>query len=208
MINRKELFSFLAIVLVVSISLGLFLSFSRLLSILLAIFFVFMINILAKKVTSFYLDSNIEIKIWEIRRYWLWPTNYFKKPVKAGLFFPIFFSLATMGYFVWMASLVFDIKPSVHRAAKRHGVFSYSEVSEDHIGYIATAGVIANLLFAFIGYLIGFSEFARFNIYLALFSLVPISDLDGNKIFFGNITLWSALATITLIVLSYSFLVI
>ena len=90
-----------------------------------------------------------------------------------------------------MASLVFDIKPHVYRAAKRHGLYSYSEVNESHIGTIAAAGVLTNLVFAVIGYLLGFAYFSKINIYFAFFNMLPISELDGNKIFFGNLLLWA-----------------
>ncbi|MFH1612733.1 MAG: hypothetical protein ABIB46_03245, partial [bacterium] len=76
------------------------------------------------------------------------------------------------------------------------------------IAYIAAAGIFVNLLFAFLAYLIGFSEFAKLSIWFAFFNMIPISNLDGNKIFFGSKVLWSFLATITLIALGYTFLVI
>ena len=50
-----------------------------------------------------------------------------------------------------------------------------------------------------IGYLLGFTEFSKLSIYYALFNMFPISSLDGNKIFFGNIVLWSFLASLVVI---------
>lgn len=203
------------VAIIISLSLSLFVRFedvfgfiSILVIAFLSVFFAILVNVLAKKVLSFYLDSEIEMRIWEIQRYGFWKRAYLRKPLKAGIFFPLIFSLATAGYFVWMASLVFDIKPTVHRAVKRHGIYSYSEISEEHMGYIAAAGVFANLFFAFIGYLIGFSEFAKINIYLAFFNLIPLSDLDGNKIFFGSLPLWTFLSVLVLLVLGLTFLII
>ena len=82
-----------------------------------------------------------------------------------------------------MAPLVFDVRAKIYRTAKRHGIYSFSDVSEDHLAYIAGAGILINLLAAALGYLIGFSEFAKFNIWFAFFNLIPLSNLDGNKIF-------------------------
>ena len=65
-----------------------------------------------------------------------------------------------------------------------------------------------DICFAVLGYLVGFTEFARLNIFLAFFSMIPISDLDGNKIFFGSQIMWSFLAAITLIGLGYAFFLI
>ena len=98
-----------------------------------------------------------------------------------------------------MASLVFEVKPKSYRAAKRHGLYTFSEMTEEHMGYIAAAGIFATLVFAVIGYLLGFTEFSKLSIYYALFNMFPISSLDGNKIFFGNIVLWSFLASLVVI---------
>src|SRR3989344_5153389 len=120
----------------------------------------------------------------------------------------IILAILTFGRVVWMASLVFEVKPTTYRAAKRHGLYSYSEMTEAHIGYIAAVGILANLFFAFIGYLLGFSEFSRLSIFYVFFNMLPFSDLDGNKVFFGNIILWSFLAALTLIGLAYAFFLI
>ncbi|MEX0920547.1 MAG: hypothetical protein WDZ69_03135 [Candidatus Pacearchaeota archaeon] len=208
MIKTKEFLPAILTVIIISFSLALFREIGLFLTILLAVFLAILINILAKKISAFYLDSEIEIKFWEIERYGFRPWMYFKKPVYLGAFLPVITSLLSVGNFVWMASLIFDVKPKTYRAAKRHGLYSFSEMTEDHIGLIASAGVLANLFFAIVGYLIGFSEFAKVNIYLAFFSMIPLSDLDGNKIFFGNLTLWTFLATLVLIGLGYALFII
>ena len=175
---------------------------------LLSVFIIIIVNIMAKKITSYYLDSSIEVRLWEIKRYGFKPKTHFKNPFPAGLFIPIILLVLSLGYFKWMASLTFDIKNKVHRAAKRHGLYSFSEISENHLGLIAASGVVVNLILAIAGYLIGYNTFAKLNIFYAFFNLLPLSDLDGNKIFFGSLILWSFLASITLIGLAYVFLVI
>ncbi len=75
-------------------------------------------------------------------------------------------------------------------------------MSENHIGAIAAAGIIVNLVFVLIGYLIGYEEFAKLNLYYVLFNMLPISDLDGNKIFFGNLITWTVLFAIILVILA------
>jgi len=208
MLNLKEISSILVVVLVITLAIGLFKSIGALLYTLLAVFFVFLVNILAKKIASFYLDSEIEIKLWGIQRYGFKPRHYFKRPFPAGILFPIILAIISLGNFIWMACLVFDVKPKIYRAAKRHGLYSYSEMTESHIGLIAAAGVMANLIFAVVGYLMGFSEFSRLSIFLAFFNMIPLSDLDGNKIFFGSLVLWSFLAALVLIGLGYVFFLV
>lgn len=204
MFEKKEI----GVLVLVTIILALTISFLKtgvLLGVLLAVFIILLLNIVAKKIAAFYLESEIEIKPWQMERYGFESHQYFKKPFPIGIFFPIIVSLVSFGKLFWMASMVFDVKPKVYRAAKRHELYSFSEMTENHMASIAATGVFVNLIAAVIGYLLGFSDFARLNIYFAFFSMLPLSDLDGNKMFFGNIVLWSFLATIVLIGLGYAF---
>ena len=208
MLNAKEILTILIVTAVLALTLSFAKGASVLLVMLLAVFLILLINTVAKKISGFYLDSEIEVDIWKIQRYGFKPTSYLKKPFPAGIFFPIIFAILSLGRVVWLASLVFEVKPASYRVAKRHGLYSYSEMTEDHIGYIAAAGIFANLFFAFVGYLLGFEEFARLSIYYTFFNMLPFSDLDGNKVFFGNIILWSFLAALVLIGLAYAFFLI
>lgn len=208
MINPKEARVIVASTIVLAAVVGFFKSLDTFLYTLLAVFLVLAINIIAKKITSFYLESEIEMRFWEIGRWGFKPRQKFGRPFPAWIFFPILSSAITLGHFVWMSIMVFDVKPKSYRAAKRHGLYSFSEMTEDHIGFIAAAGVVANLVFAFLGYLIGFSEFTRLNLYMAFFSMLPFSDMDGNKIFFGSLILWSFLAVVTVIGLGYALFLI
>lgn len=208
MFNLKEIYSILGIVILLGIVFGVFGTLQAFPYTLLAIFLVFVINVLAKKLMSIYLDSEIEIKLWEFKRYGFKPKHSLKKAFPAGIFLPILFAIITLGNFIWMSALVFEVKPKIARAAKRFGLYSYSEMTEQHIGLIAASGVIANLIFAVVGYLAGFPEFSKLSIFLAFFSMIPLSDLDGNKIFFGSLILWSLLAAFVLVGLGYVFFLV
>ncbi|GBE19739.1 MAG TPA: hypothetical protein ENG87_04430 [Candidatus Pacearchaeota archaeon] len=210
MLNLKEITAILVITLILAFSATLIENQTIFLYALLSIFLIILINITAKKVTSYYLDSEIEVKLWEINRWGFAAHRRFKRPFPSGAFFPIiskilFFPISN---FVWMASLIFDVKTKIHRAAKRHGLYTFSEMTEYHLGLIAAAGIMANLIFSFVGYLINFPDFARLNIYYAFFNMLPLSDLDGNKIFFGSIVLWSFLATLVLIGILFTIFII
>lgn len=208
MLNKKEIVYILAVTLILAFTISLVESIEIFLYTLSSIFLILLINISAKKIMSFYLDSEIEIKIWEIKRYGFKIKKQFKKQFPAGLFLPIIVTAFSFGYITWMASLVFDVKPKIYRAAKRRGIYSFLEMTESQFGLIASSGIIANLIIAVISYFMGFSDFARLNIYYAFFNMIPISDLDGNKIFFGNLVLWVFLAVITLIGLGYALFLI
>jgi len=206
MLTKKEIIAILVTTIILAFAINLLSSIESFLYTLLAVFVIILANLIVKKITSFYLDSEIETSLWEIKRYGVKAHHRFKKSFPAGAFLPILSKLILfpLNSFVWMASLVFDVKAKNYRAAKRHGLYKFSEMTEDHIGYIAAAGIATNLVLAIIGYLIGYPLFTKLNIYYAFFNMIPISNLDGNKIFFGNLVLWIFLAVITLIGLGYA----
>ncbi|MCH8945387.1 MAG: hypothetical protein IIA85_00495 [Nanoarchaeota archaeon] len=208
MFNKKEIAHILVIVLVLTFALTILRNLENFHFVLLSVFIVILVNISAKKIASHYLDSEIEVRIWEMKRFGFKPNRHLKKPVPMGALLPLIFVGLTYGYLVWMASLVFEVKAKIHRAAKRYGLYTFSEMTEYHIGLIASAGIIANLIAAVIGYLAGYPKFAELAIYYSFFNMIPFSDLDGNKIFFGSMILWSFLASLVLIGLGYVFFVI
>jgi len=85
---------------------------------------------MAKKIAAFYLDSEIEIRLWELKRYWYRKHDYFKKPIPAGAFMPLIVTVLTYGYTTWLAPLVFEVKPTIYRAARRWGLYTFSEMTE------------------------------------------------------------------------------
>jgi Zn-dependent protease len=209
MLNKKEGVIIIVTALILAFSISIMnLSWNTFSSALLIVFIILALNIAAKKVMGYYVESDVEIKLWEMQRYGFKAHQYFKKAIPIGAIIPILSSLITFGHFKWLAAMVFEVKPKVYRAAKRHGLYNFSEMTEYHIGLIAATGILINLLAAAIAYFLGFSEFARISIYFAFFNMIPISDLDGNKIFFGSLTLWAFLACLTLIAVGYAFLLI
>ena len=217
MLNKKEIIIITVVAIILSFTISMMETMDSVKYALISVLIILSLNTAAKKIAANHYDSQIEVKLWDIKRYGLFgiftrgykhPSRKLKRPFPAGAFFPILFAFFTFGTVKWMASLVFDVKAKIHRAAKRHGLWSFSEMTEYHIGLIAAAGIIINLAAAIIGYLINQPEFAKLNIYFAFFNMLPISDLDGNKIFFGSKILWTFLATITLIGTFYAIFLI
>ncbi len=204
MLNKKEIISIVLITIILSFLINIGQEISKVGYILLSIFCIFLINITAKKIIAYYLDSKIEIKLWEIKRYGFMAHQHFKKSFPAGIIFPIIFRILFFPFsiFTWMAPLVFEVKSKTYRAAKRFGLYTFSEMSEYHIGLIAAAGIMANLLFVVLAYLINLPpemHFIELSIFFTFFNILPFSDLDGNKIFFSSIVLWSFITAIILI---------
>lgn len=211
MFDKKEL----AIIIVSSIIIGFMISSFQTSDVLgysiLSILLIVSINTIVKKIAGSFFESEVKINLWEIQRFGWKPESKFKNPMPAGIIFPIIFKLISLGKINWLAFLTFDVEAKVSRAAKRHDIYTFSELSEYHLGVIAAWGIAANLFFAAIWGLIGGPSemnFIHLSIYYALFNMIPISDLDGNKIFFGSIVLWSFLAAIILLGILFSFLVI
>lgn len=167
MLNKREIFFVLATVLVVSLLVYLANPTGFSLLIFLAVFCAFAVNVFAKKIAAFYLDSRIEVKMLELVQYGFKPQKRFKTPFPLGAF-------------------VFEAKPEIHKAARKRGLYGFSEVTESQTGAIAAAGIFANLFFALGSYLAGFHQFAVYSVYYALFNVIPLFSLDGNKIFYGS----------------------
>jgi hypothetical protein len=214
MLNKREILPILLIIIIISFSVSLSLDMTAdwkvLGGALFAVSLVVLASIFTKKIIAYILDSEIEMKVWEIGKYGFSKDKNSKKPFPLGAFLPIIskiilFPIKSM---VWMASLVFDIKPRVYRGAKRHGLYTFSEITEAQLGLIAASGIVINLILAAVGYFLGFPLFSRLNIYFAFFNILPISELDGNKIFFGNLIMWSFLAALVLISMLFAIFVI
>lgn len=167
-------------------------------------------NIFAKKIMAYRLDSEIEMQMWETGKYPLIAKRKGSKPFPMGAVLPIITKIIFFPFnaFFWMSSLVFDIRPRIYRGARKLGLYTFSDVTEYHIGLIAASGIAINLIFAIVGYFLGFPMFSRLNIYFALFSIIPISELDGNKIFFGSRFLWSFFASLILIGMLFAIFIV
>jgi Zn-dependent protease len=197
MLNQKEI----SAILISTLTLGIIVSLIETWNIFFVttglILITILLNIISKKVTSFYLDTETEISLWEFKKFGYKKHHKFTKPIPAGILIPLVVKFFTVGIINWMACLTFEVKGKIYKAAKRHGLYSFSEVTESEMGWIGAAGIITNIFFAFLGYIMGYPLFAKLNITYAFFNIIPISNLDGSKIFFGNKLLWIILAITT-----------
>lgn len=208
MLNKKEIGIILLVTIILALVISSLSTWNKIFYLIPIVFLVIIINIIAKKVAGFYLDSQVEIRLWEISRYGFKAHDRFNKPIPAGIIIPILVKILSFGYINWLAATTFEVKPKTYRAAKRFGLYTFSEMSEYHLAIIAATGIIANIVFAIVGYLINQPDFARISIYYTFYNLIPISDLDGSKIFFGSLLLWSFLAAVVLIGMFFAIFVI
>lgn len=196
MLNKKEISTIILSIVVLGFVISITNLNELILKSVIAITITIILNVVFKKVAAFYLDTEIEIQRWEASRYGIKPGAKFRRPLQLGIIIPLVVKILSAGYLNWTAALTFETKGKTYRAARRHGIYSFSEVTEAQMGHIAAIGIFGTLLGAIIGYLLGFEEFAKLSIGYAFFNMIPLSTLDGNKIFFGNLILWSFLAAV------------
>ena len=157
------------------------------------------INILVKKIVAYTLEAKVETKFWLLERYGFKENQHFKKPIYM-LWFPPFLSLITRGAsFLWMPILEFDIRARTERVAKRHELYRFTQMTDWHMGLIVFWGVITNIFLYIILNIFGLTEIAVLSLYYAIWSIIPISNLDGTKLLFGNRGLWVIAGIIILI---------
>ncbi len=196
MLNKKEIIAILSITLVLGIIISLMESWKIFGITCLTILAVIAINTFSKKIAGHILDTDVEIKMWEWRRFGYKPHQKFTGMIPFGIIIPLIIKFISIGLVNWMGCLTFEVEGKSYKSAKRYGLYSFSEVTEKEMGWIATAGIWANLLFALVAYLLGMPLFAKLNVFSAFFNIIPISNLDGAKIFFGNIPNWAFTAII------------
>jgi len=172
-------------------------------------FITIAINVIAKKAMAYHLDADVKHEIWHVKRYGFVKSNTFKSPAPMGIILPLFFSLFSVGAAKVFTILTYETRPLKRRAAKRHGLYSFTEITEWHNALIGAAGIIATLLVAFISYWFpGLELLSKTAAYYAFWNMIPISKLDGTQIYFGSRVLWTTLAAITLVVTLIALLII
>jgi hypothetical protein len=202
----KEFSNIIAAIVILTIVIGFQFPFDKFLEIenLTRSFFfsaiIIFVSVIAKKAAASKLDADVEHEIWRWQRFGYKPHHYLKEGLPAGIVFPLFFSLFSLGSLKVMGLLNYYAAPLRRRAARRFGYFSYGELSEYHNGLIGAAGIAAVLVLSFVSYFIpGVSLLAKYSAYYAFWNMLPISFLDGTQIFFGSRVLWSTLALFTVI---------
>jgi len=165
---------------------------------LLFAFIIISIYVSSRKLMASWLDASVEHHLWKIRRYGFAPKRHFKRPFQASII-PLVVSIITAGFLKPMTLLMFETSALKRRAAKRHGYYSYTEMTDFHTALIGASGIVSVLILSLISYWIpALEELARMSAFFALWNLIPISKLDGSQIYFGSRVIWTALSIIAL----------
>ena len=171
-------------------------------------FIIIGVHVFSKKIVAYLLDSNVEHRIWHVYQYGLRPKDHFKEEVPFGLIAPLFLSVLSAGILKFTGVLTYESRALKHRAAKRFGFYSFTEVTDWHNGLIGSCGIIAVLILSVLGYSLDFEYLAKMAAYYALSNMIPISNLDGTLIFFGSRIMWSVLALVSALFAFAGFLIL
>jgi len=157
------------------------------------------IAIVSKKIIAYSLDANVKHQIWAAKRFGYRPHWHLKNDIPAGIIFPLVLSVFSIGFLKFPALLTYETSALKHRAAKRFGYYSFTEMTEWHNALIGAAGIVSALAISVVSYLIGVEYLTKLSAYYAFSNLIPISRLDGTQIFFGSKILYITLSVVTLI---------
>lgn len=181
--------------------------FSVLANIFCIVFIIILVNTFAKKFFASNLETDVNISLWTWYQYGMGQKQHFKRPLPM-IWLPIITSLFTRGVLIWTPLINFDVSPRPERITRRHGLYRYTEVTEWHIALIAAFGIIANIVIGVVGYFAGYELFAKLSVLYSVWNLLPISNLDGSKIFFGSRNLWFAMIVLVLAVFFWSLTIV
>jgi hypothetical protein len=162
--------------------------------------------VFAKKLMAYLLDADVEHEIWKFSRFWFASHDRLAKEIPGGIIFPLIFSIFSLGWIKFCLFLNYETRALKRRAAKRFGIFSFTEITEWHNGVIGAAGIVAALLIVVISYFLpfNFEYLSKLAVYYAISNLIPIGKSDGSQIFFGSRVLWTTLVVIALILGVYA----
>ena len=165
------------------------------------------ITILSKRIFAYFIETDVEHELWRVQRFGFKTHRHLKKPAPLGAILPLFLTLITLGSFKCTTLLTYEAKALKTRAAKRHGHYSFAELTDRHNALIGAVGVVSLLALSMVAYLVNLEYLTKIAIYYAFFSMLPIAKLDGAQIFFGNRTLYAVLGIITLLFTAFAILI-
>lgn len=162
--------------------------------------------IFAKKLVSSWLDADVEHELWVFARYGIKESWHLEKPIPAGIIFPLITSIFTLGWIKFSTFLTYEARALKRRAAKRFGVFSYSELTEFHNSLIGVAGITTCFIIAIIAYFSSpaLEPLAKLSVFYALSNMIPIPKFDGAQIFLGSRVIYAILGIVALIFSFYA----
>ena len=165
------------------------------------------VSVFCKKLTAKIINIKIEHKIWSFQRWWIGKSSHLKKAIPAGAVFPAILSVISFGFITCFSFLQFESTALPARAVKNYGTKRFSEIMEFDLCMIGFYGILGLFLLSitakiFSSYFFGPSLMllSKYSFYYAIWNLLPLSSLDGAKMFFGSSRLYTFTGILTVIV--------
>ncbi len=169
---------------------------------------IILTNVITKKYAADYFNIKITYNVWGWQRYWFHTRSQFKKQIPMGLILPFFLSFFSLGLIKSLAFLQFDYENNERkRMLKKTGRIRRVELNESDPAFTAAWGFLALIILAILAAILKLPEIAKYSIYYGAWNILPISNLDGTKLFFGNLFTWIVLAIIFLISIVFTVLI-
>ena len=161
---------------------------------------IILVSVIAKKIAAPFYSLEIEHKSWGWKRWGWYERSEFKKPIPLGIILPFFISVLSLGIIKPLTLLQFDAENfTKKRVLRKRGDYRYSEINESDLAFTAAWGFWALILLAIIGFFLKQPEITKYSIYYGIWNLIPFSNLDGTKIFFGSLINWILLVIVYVI---------
>lgn len=144
-------------------------------------------------------ETISEYRLWKIHRVWF--KKELEKGIPFGILIAVILAVASAGKFFFTAIGMHNFSENKNaRVGRRFQHLQYNEEVK-----IAAMGILSHLFLAVVAVLLGkildfnSSIFFGINFYIVLFNMLPISELDGAKIFFGSLLTYIFLAVFIII---------
>jgi len=176
---------------------------------LIIFFIIIFLNIFMKKFVSEYYSIKIEHRIWEFQQTGWSKKSKLKKPFPIGMVLPFTLSIISVGFIQCFTFFQFDAENIPRkRILRKRGLYRKEEINESDPAMTAAWGLYSLLFLAILAIIISLiikpldvlvfniplqypiAELARYSIFYGMWNLIPISNLDGTKIFFGSLFNW------------------
>jgi hypothetical protein len=158
--------------------------------VILGVTFALLLREVVKKFVAGRYGCKTEFEIWSVRRIWFSKGALLKKyGIPLGIIFGLYFSLISLGKFYFAAISLTRVEAE---RIKRVGKM-FTRLTEFEESFILFIGAMVSLVLALIFNLfssINLSIFVTINKWIALFTFLPIPNLDGFRMFIGSRTLY------------------
>src|SRR3989338_2362034 len=118
---------------------------------------IIVLSILTKKLTAHFLDANVEHELWQMQNFGFRKKFQLKKPIPAGIIFPLILSIFSLGLIKFSAILTYETRALKYRASKRFGFYSFKEMTDWHQSIIGASSTLAILILAIVTYLLPYN---------------------------------------------------